>query len=93
MTTYQIVCKNLSSNNSRIEKVGLVNEGQPTNRATKIITPNEANGLLEQGDKCFFVNEDGDKVYVSTFGDNFIKTNPDGIKHNNLRELRDCRIE
>lgn len=83
----------MTSDGERIDHVGLVEEGQPTTSAKYKETPKELNQLISSGNKCFFVNEKGDRVEVAELGDKFIKTNPDGIKHNNLRELRDCNFQ
>ncbi|MEM3008181.1 MAG: DUF3892 domain-containing protein [Candidatus Nitrosotenuis sp.] len=93
ITTYQIVCKRLTTNGERIDHVGLVEEGKPTSHAQYKKTPKELNQLIRSGHRCFFVNEKGNRVGVTELGDNFIKTEPDGIKHNNLRELRDCNFQ
>lgn len=71
----------------------MVEEGTPTSPAKYKKTPRELNQLITAGNKCFFVNEKGDRVEVTELGDKFIKTKPDGIKHNNLRELRDCNFQ
>lgn len=73
--------------------MGLVEEGKPTTPAQYKKTPKELNQLISLGHKCFFVNEKKDRVEVTDLGDKYIKTKPDGIKHNNLRELRNCNFE
>lgn len=91
MTSYQIVCKNLSTDGSKIEKVGLVEEGFPTDPAKIIVDASRVNALIKEGHTCFFVDEAGKKVEVHDYDGKFIRTNPDDTKGNNLRHLRDCR--
>lgn len=91
MVSYQIVCKNLSTDRGRIEKVGLVEEGSPTDPAKILADASYVNTLIKQGHTCFFVNEAGNKVSVHDYDGKFIRTAPDDTKGNNLRHLRDCR--
>lgn len=91
MTNYQIVCKNLSADRSRIERVGLVEESQLTDPAQDIVEAGRVNKLINDGHTCFFVDEDGQRVDVHDYDGKFIRTSPDDTKGNNLRHLRDCR--
>lgn len=91
MTNYQIVCKNLTGDGSRIEKVGLVEEGQPADPARDIVDASRVNELIKAGHTCFFVNEAGSRVRVHDYDGRFIRTGPDDTKGNNLRHLRDSR--
>jgi hypothetical protein len=92
MADYQIVCKILSKDGQRIERVGLIQRGASPDRASTMLTTEEVNNLIHAGNTCFFVSEKGDTVEVSRFVQGSIRTIRDGIKHNNLRELRDCRL-
>lgn len=91
MTNYQIVCKNLSSDGGRIEKVGLVEEGRPTDPAQEVVEASRVNKLINDGHACFFVDQSGQRVRVHDYDGKFIRTAPDDTKGNNLRHLRDCR--
>lgn len=93
MTDYRIVCKTLTSDGSHIAKVGLIKPGESPSKATSSATPKEINDMISSGsDKCFVTNEAGKEVEVDTFGDDFIRTKPDGEIRNNLRHLRDCNF-
>ena len=83
----------MSHDDSRIERVGLVVEGGPTNVYNDLLTTEEVNGLINQGHQCFFVDRFGARQDVSGFRDDFIRSDPDGIKYNNLRELPHCRVK
>ena len=87
MNEYQIVCKELKQNGS-INRVGLAPPGENASKVAK--TPDQVNQMIGQGDKCFFTDEKGDVAEVDQLGDDFIRTKPDGIVHNNLGHLRDC---
>lgn len=91
MTTYQIVCKELTSDGQRINRVGLAKP--PKTNAEFAATPKEINSMIDNGDTCFFTDEDGARVDVSQFGDDFIRTDPDGKFENNLRHIRDCSFK
>ena len=89
LTTYRIVCKVLNGNH--IQTVGLTDNAS-SDRATTSGTPKQINDMIGKGDKCFVTNEAGKEVEVDQFGDDFIRTKPDGTIHNNLRHLRDCKF-
>jgi hypothetical protein len=89
---YQITCTVLSADQSRIEKVGLVEDGSATNIYNYLLTTEEVNNIINQGHKCFFVDRFGASVEVSGFDNSFIRSDPDGIKYNNLRALPHCRV-
>jgi len=91
MTDYRIVCKNISSDETHIEKVGLIKPNGDPKQADFIRTPKEVNQMIKDGDKCFFTLESGKDAEVEQFGDDFIRTKADGTLKNNLRHLRDCR--
>lgn len=91
MTEYRIVCKNLSPDESHIEKVGMIRPHGDSNKADLFRTPKEVNKMIENGDRCFFTLEGGKEAEVEQFGDDFIKTKADGTLKNNLRNLRTCR--
>lgn len=90
MTDYQIVCKNLTSDQSKIEKVGLVESGKPTKLAQLAKTPKQINDMIGGNDKCFVTDEAGVEAEVIQFGDDFIRTKGDKTIKNNLLHLRDC---
>ncbi|HJT10260.1 MAG TPA: DUF3892 domain-containing protein [Candidatus Nitrosotalea sp.] len=87
-----MVCKNLTYDGERIQQVGLKQQGETSDRASSAATPAEINQAIRQGHRYFFTNDAGMKVEVDQFGDNFIRTKPDGIVKGNLRHLRDCRF-
>lgn len=91
MTEYRIVCKNLSSDESHIVKVGLIKPNGDPKKADFSKTPKEVNQMIENGDRCFFTLVEGKETEVDQFGDDFIRTKADGTVKNNLRNLRDCR--
>lgn len=91
MITYEIVCKKLTSDEKRIERVGLIKPGELSSTATSSATPAQINELIGKGYKYFFTNDAGMKVEVDRFEDDFIRTKPDGILRGNLRHLRNCR--
>ena len=90
MVDYRIVCKNLSSDESHIVKVGLIEPNGDPKTADFSKTPKEVNQMIENGNRCFFTLENGREAEVEQFGDDFIKTKADGILKNNLRNLRNC---
>lgn len=90
MINYQIVCKTLSSDQSRIQTLGL--SDTTDDRAKSSMTPKEINTLIKNGNRCFVTNEAGTQTEVIQFGDNFITTKADGTIQNNLRHLRDCHF-
>ncbi len=90
MTRYQIICKYLSDDENNIQSVGLVEAGNDTSKYQYFWSTKKVNGLIQNGDTCFFTDEQGDNVEVSKFGDNWITTDPDDIEHNNLRKLPSC---
>jgi len=92
MTRYRIVCKLLSNDGSRIEKVGITDDPSK-DTANDSATPQKINDLIGKGNPCFVTNEAGKQVEVDQFGDNFIRTKPDGEIRNNLRHLRDCNFK
>ena len=92
MTTYRIVCKVLNTDENHIEKVGLTDD-QSNDKANSSATPKAINNMITKGDKCFVTNEAGKEVEVDQFGDDFIRTKPDGVIKNNLRHLRDCSFK
>ena len=92
MTTYRIVCKLLSSDNSHIQTVGIT-DNSSSDKATDSATPKKINELIGNGHKCFVTNEDRKQVEVDQFGDDFIRTKADGTIKNNLRHLRDCNFQ
>jgi len=92
MTTYRIVCKKLSTDESHIEKVGLIKSGESPSSATSSATPKEINDMIGNGHTCFITNEAGAEAEVDKFDGNFIRTKPDGIIRNNLRHLRNCNF-
>lgn len=89
MTTYQIVCRKLTSQNT-IDHVGLVEYGQQTKPAKFKRTSKQINNMIENNDQCFVTDKAGKEVEVKQFGDDFIRTKPDGIIKNNLLHLREC---
>ncbi|HZS74060.1 MAG TPA: DUF3892 domain-containing protein [Candidatus Nitrosotalea sp.] len=91
MTTYEIVCKTLTSDQSRIERVGLIESGGSANTASSSATPAQINESISKGHKYFFTNDAGMRVEVDRFENDFIRTKPDGILRGNLRHLRNCR--
>ena len=90
MTDYRIVCKNLSDNESRIIRIGLIKPGGNPSKADFSATPKEVNNMIESGNRCFFTMEGGKEAEVDQFGDDFIRTKADGTVKNNLRHLRNC---
>ena len=91
MTDYRIVCKNLSSDESHIVRVGLIKPNGDPDKADFSKTPKQVNQMIENGDRCFFTLEGGKEAEVTQFGDDFITTKADGTIKNNLRNLRTCR--
>lgn len=91
MTTYQIVCKELTTNGQRINRVGLAQP--PKTNAEFAATSKDVNDMIGNGDICFFTDEEGARVEVSQFGDDFIRTDPDGKFENNLRHIRSCKFQ
>jgi len=92
MTDYQIVCIELTSDNNRINRVGLVERGQSTSRATSSATPQQLNDLLSNSNRCFVTDEAGKEAQIHALGDNYIRSDPDAILDNNLRHLRRCNF-
>jgi len=90
MTDYRIVCKNLSDDESRILRVGLIKPGGNPKKADFSATPKKVNDMIGNGDRCFFTIEGGKETEVEQFGDDFIRTKADGTVKNNLRHLRNC---
>ena len=91
ITTYQIVCKKLTSDEGRIEIVGLIEQGESPDKASMSATPKQINTMIDNGHRCFSTNDAGIKVEVDQFEDDFIRTKPDGVIRGNLRHLRNCR--
>ncbi len=87
---YQIVCQVLNSDKSRIERIGIIGPNGNKEKADKVISRQRTNEILNSGHKIFFTNEEKKRAQVSEFGEGFIKTDPDGVKYNNLRKLRGC---
>jgi len=80
---YEIVCIHLSSDKQRIDGVGVVIAGHPTDTDEEFFTIELLNHLLSIG---------GFGAEVSGFEDGFIIMDPNGIgiKNKNIRELRTC---
>ena len=89
---YQIICHTLNANGS-IDKLGVIPEGGNTNQAQNIIEKEEVNRLIRIGHSFFFTNVHGQKVEVISVEHDYVRTKPDGTRHNNLLELRACRIQ
>jgi len=80
----------LSVDKQRIEGVGVVIAGHPTDICEEFLPIEHLNNLLSKGHTCYFVNR-GFGMDVSGFEDGFIIEDPYGIKNKNIRELDDCR--
>jgi len=89
MVRYHIVCIHLKDK-LRIDGVGVVIAGQPTDTYKEFLTLEHLNSLLSKGHTCYFVNK-GIGMEVSGFEDGFIIEDPHGIKNKNIRELDDCK--
>jgi len=88
-TEYNIVCKRLTSDQSKIDVVGLATPKEIF--ATLSATPKEVNEMIDNGDTFFFKDEKGNTVKVDKVGNDFIRTKPDGKIHNN-QSIRDCEF-
>ena len=91
MSTYRIVCRLISNDQSHIEEVGLTDD-MSKDTANFRKTPSQINDMIANGAQCFVTDEAGKEVEVVQFGDNFITTKPDGIIKNNLLHLRKCNF-
>ena len=91
LTNYRIVCRVLSDDGGHIQKVGITDD-MSSDAASYSATPKAINNMIDKGDKCFVTNEAGVEVEVDQFGDDFIRTKPDGKIENNLRHLRKCEF-
>ena len=89
MVRYHIVCIHLSDK-QRIDGVGVVIAGQPTDPYKEFLPIEHLNDLLSKGHTCYFVNK-GIAMEVSGFEDGFIIEDPHGIKNKNIRELFNCK--
>jgi len=85
---YEIVCIHLSDK-QRIDGVGVVIAGHPTNTDEEFFTIELLNHLFSIGHTFYFVSN-GFGAEVSGFEDGFIIMDPNGIKNKNIRELRTC---
>jgi len=57
MVRYHIVCIHLSSDKLRIDGVGVVIAGQPTDTYKEFLPIEHLNYLLSKGHTCYFVNK------------------------------------
>ncbi len=89
MVRYHIVCIHLSAK-QRIDGVGVVIAGQPTDTYKEFLPIEHLNYLLSKGHTCYFVNK-GIGMEVSGFEDGFIIEDPYGMKNKNIRELFNCK--
>ncbi len=89
MVRYHIVCIHLIDK-LRIDGVGVVIAGQPTDTYKEFLPIEHLNDLLSKGHTCYFVNE-GIAMEVWGFKDGFIIEDPYGIKNKNIRELFNCK--
>jgi len=88
-TEYNIVCKRLTKDESRIDVVGLSTPKEIF--ATISATPKEVNEMIDNGDIFNFKDEKGITTQVAEVGNDFIRTKPDGKIHNNP-SIRDCKF-
>jgi len=88
MVRYHIVCIHLNDK-QRIDGVGVVIAGQPTDPYKEFLPIEHLNYLLSTGHTCYFVNK-GIGMDVWGFEDGFIIEDPHGIKNKNIRELDNC---
>jgi len=89
MVRYHIVCIHLSDK-QRIDGVGVVIAGQPTDIYKEFLPLEHLNSLLSKGHTCYFVNK-RIAMEVSGFEEGFIIEDPHGIKNKNIRELDNCK--
>jgi len=89
MVRYHIVCIHLSDK-QRIDGVGVVIAGQPTDPYKEFLPIEHLNDLLSKGHTCYFVNK-GIGMDVWGFEDGFIIEDPYGMKNKNIRELFNCK--
>ncbi len=87
---YHIVCIHLKSDKLRIEGVGVVLAGHPTDTDEEFFPIEHLNYLLSIGNTCYFVNN-GFGMEVSGFENGFITLDPNGVKNKNIRELGICK--
>ena len=90
LVRYHIVCIHLKSDKLRIEGVGVVIAGHPTDTYEEFLPIEHLNNLLSKGHTCYFVNN-GFGMEVSGFENGFIILDPNGIKNKNIRELGNCK--
>ena len=88
-TEYNIVCKKLTKDQSKIDVVGLATRKEIF--ATLSATPKEVNEMIDSGDTFFFKDEKGNTAQVDEVGNDFIRTKPDGKIHKN-QSIRDCEF-
>jgi len=88
---YQIVCHTLDEKDN-IDKLGIIPEGGNKNQANEILEKEEVNRRIRIGHTFFFTNVNGQSIEVISVESDHVRTKPDGIRHNNLLELRSCRI-
>ncbi len=89
MVRYHIVCIHLSDK-LRIDGVGVVTAGKPTDTYKEFLPIVHLNYLLSTGYTFYFVNK-GIAMEVSGFEDGFIIEDPYGMKNKNIRELDNCK--
>ena len=88
---YQIVCTTREENESIINKLGFVQEGQSTDQAQHIQDKETISAKIRNGDSFFFTDKGGAKVEVIAVEDKYVRTSPDDTENNNLLHLRICR--
>ncbi len=88
-TEYNIVCKRLTKDESKIDVVGLATPKEIF--ATISATPKEVNEMIDNGDIFYFKDEEGITAQVDKIGDDFIQTKPDG-KTYNKPSIRNCKF-
>ena len=86
---YNIVCKRLIKDESKIDVVGLATPKEVF--ATITATPKEVNEMIDDGGIFNFKDEKGITFQVDQVGNDFIRTKPDGKIHNNP-SIRDCKF-
>jgi len=89
MTEYNVVCKKLTEDKSKIAVVGLATPDEVF--AKWSATPKEVNEMIKNGDVYFFTDEKGVTAEVDEVGDDFIRTKPDRKIHSSLN-IRDCKF-
>ena len=89
ISEYNIVCKRLVKDESKIDVVGLATPKEIF--ATITATPKEINEMIVDGGTFYFKDDKGNKSKVDEVGNDFIRTKPDGKIYNN-QSIRDCKF-